>query len=459
MSTELLSAVAAASVAFAIAWLASRQRSVAAERARLARFAERVGLEPAQARTSAPRELERVAEHVEELQRRASRTSRVELRLRVAEDESARLRCILETLPDGVLVFEEGERLVAANAAARGLLRCAEEGALSLATARGDAELLAAIREVLRADLARGLCARKVELRGSGERDKAIWRVRALAATGPACTGVSRAVLLLEDQSYEEASARMRSEFVYGVSHELKTPLTSIQAALEMLVEDEEDGSGVSAEDRSRLLHLAHGESVRLARMIRELLELARVEAGLTQVRRERVEMAPLLTELREAHRPLAERKSIELAWEVSPYVPALQGDRELLRQALVNLIGNAIKYTPEGGRVALEATLDGEELEIAIADTGIGIGPEDLPRIFDKFYRASQAQSSRIPGTGLGLPLARYLVESHGGRIEVSSVLGQGSTFRVRLPVLASSAEEPALQLASIGGWSGGAR
>ncbi|MBK9385821.1 MAG: PAS domain-containing protein [Planctomycetes bacterium] len=456
MSSELLIAGAAALVASGCAWLVARQRAVAAERRRVTSFAERSGLELGEAR--AGRELGQLAEQVEELQRRAARASRSELRLRVAEEESARLRCILETLPDGVMVFEGGERLVAANAAARKLLRCPEDGAPALATARGDAELLAAIREVLRADLARGLCARKVELAGRGERERAIWRVRALVADGEACTGVPRAVLLLEDQSFEEASARMRSEFVYGVSHELKTPLTSIQASLEMLVEDEEDGGGVAAEDRSRLLHLAHGESVRLARMIQELLELARVEAGITQVRRERVEVAPLLGELREAHRPLAERKSIELDWRVSPYVPALQGDRELLRQALVNLISNAIKYTPEGGRVELDAALEGEELSIAVTDTGIGIGPEDLPRIFDKFYRASQAQSSRIPGTGLGLPLARYLVESHGGRIEVESVLGQGSTFRVRLPVLAAGGEEPVLQLASIGGWSGGA-
>jgi signal transduction histidine kinase len=192
--------------------------------------------------------------------------------------------------------------------------------------------------------------------------------------------------------------------------------------------------------------------------MIQELLELARVESGITQVRRERVDVGALLEELRAALHPLAERKSIDLVWRVSPYTPALRGDRELLRQALVNLIGNAIKYTPEGGQVQLDAALEGEELVLAVRDNGIGIGPEDLPRIFDKFFRASQAKSSRIPGTGLGLPLARYLVESHGGRIEVESELGQGSTFRVRLPVLAAPEAEPELELAAATGWSGGA-
>jgi two-component system phosphate regulon sensor histidine kinase PhoR len=463
MSALLALAAGAALGAGGLAWTLARARARAAERARLQALADVAGVEErAPAAPLVARSLE-LADHVAELRRRAANARAAELRARVAEEELARLRGVFEALHDGVLVFEEGERISGANAAARRLLRCAAGTAPTLGRSEAEPALLEALRAVLGADLARGVCARKVELARDGAR--ATYRVRGLDAAVRGASGPSGPVVLLEDITYEESSARMRAEFVYGVSHELKTPLTSIQACLEMLVEDdaaeadEERGPGVAPEDRARLLHLAHGESVRLARMIHELLELARVEAGIAQVRRERVEMGVLLQELRAVHAPLAQRKSIELDWCISPYVPSLRGDREQLRQAFVNLIGNAIKYTPEGGRIALRSSLEGEELVVSIADSGIGIGPEDLPRIFDKFFRASQAQSSRIPGTGLGLPLARYLIESHGGRIDVRSALGEGSTFLVRLPVPSGVEEESEMVLADTGGWTGGAR
>lgn len=462
MSALFALAAGSALGASGLAWKLAGRRARAVERARLAALAEVAGTPAATPDAPLPALWQQLGDQVAELRRRAGNARAAELRARVAEEGLEQLRGVFEALHDGVLVFEDGERLRAANAAARRLLRCEDGTAPTLARTSAEPALLEALRAVLAADLARGVCTRKVELARDGAR--AIYCVRGLDATRRGGGGPRGSVILLEDVTYEEASARMRAEFVYGVSHELKTPLTSIQACLEMLVEDdaassgEDGGSGVAPEDRARLLHLAHGESVRLARMIQELLELARVEAGIAQVRRERVEMAVLLQELRAMHAPLAQRKSIELAWRVSPYVPALRGDRELLRQAFVNLIGNAIKYTLEGGRIEFTATLEGEELVVSIADSGIGIGPEDLPRIFDKFFRASQAKSSRIPGTGLGLPLARYLIESHGGCIEVRSALGEGSTFLVRLPVPNGAEEGSAMVLAETSGWAGGA-
>jgi cell cycle sensor histidine kinase DivJ len=120
----------------------------------------------------------------------------------------------------------------------------------------------------------------------------------------------------------------------------------------------------------------------------------------------------------------------------VSDYLPNFVGDARLLRQALVNIVGNALKYTKADGSVALSARLEGSDLVVRVRDTGIGIAKEDVSRIFDKFFRAGSAEHSRVHGTGLGLPMARYIVERHGGRIEVTSEIGVGSEFVVFLPV-----------------------
>ncbi|MBL8754925.1 MAG: PAS domain-containing sensor histidine kinase, partial [Planctomycetes bacterium] len=241
-----------------------------------------------------------------------------------------------------------------------------------------------------------------------------------------------------------------KSEFIYSVSHELKTPLTAIQASLELAAEND----GLDPADRDKLVRVSYDESVRLSQMVVELLDLARIEAGITEFKRDTVNVRELLVGLQAMHQSLAERKRITLKWTVSDYLGDLVGDARLLRQALVNVVGNAVKYTKDGGEVSLTARLEGHELVTRVRDTGIGIAPEDVGRVFEKFFRAKSAQQSNLPGTGLGLPMARYIVERHRGRIEVASELGVGTEFRIYLPAsTADQDEEGAATLVSVDG------
>ena len=177
--------------------------------------------------------------------------------------------------------------------------------------------------------------------------------------------------------------------------------------------------------------------------MVQELLDLARIEAGITEFKRETIDMRELFQSLHALHQPVAEKRQIALKWDISDYLADLIGDARLLRQALVNVVGNGLKYTKAGGEVALTARLEGHELVVRVRDTGIGIAAEDQGRVFETFYRAKSAEQSAITGTGLGLPMARYIVERHRGRIEFTSELGVGTEFRVYLPVQSVDPDE----------------
>ncbi|MBL8737209.1 MAG: hypothetical protein JNL12_12325, partial [Planctomycetes bacterium] len=219
----------------------------------------------------------------------------------------------------------------------------------------------------------------------------------------------------------------------------LKTPLTAIQASLELA----NDGDDLDPSDRDKLIRVSYDESVRLSTMVQELLDLARIEAGITEFKRETIDMRELFQSLHALHQPVAEKRQIALKWDISDYLADLIGDARLLRQALVNVVGNGLKYTKAGGEVALTARLEGHELVVRVRDTGIGIAAEDQGRVFEKFYRAKSAEQSAITGTGLGLPMARYIVERHRGRIEFTSELGVGTEFRVYLPVQSVDPDE----------------
>lgn len=365
---------------------------------------------------------------VQRLAGRAARADQLQLRTIAAERRAALSDAVLGSLHDGVVVIDRTERVLYANQTARALLRCGDREHPTLDQAETPFEIAAGMRTVLAADLARGVKACRVEWQSDDRRHVYLIRAAVEASLGDE----QRAhVVVLEDWTAEERAARAKSEFIYGVSHELKTPLTAIQASLELANDD----PGLSPEDRDKLIRASYEESVRLSRMVAELLDLARVEAGITEFRRDTVDMRELFASLQGLHQPLADRKHVTLKWDISDYLADLVGDARLLRQAFVNIVGNAVKYTKAGGEVALTARLEGSEIVTRVRDTGIGIASEDQPRIFEKFFRAKSAEQAAIQGTGLGLPMARYIIERHRGRIELSSEIGVGTEFRVYLP------------------------
>jgi signal transduction histidine kinase/HAMP domain-containing protein len=251
-------------------------------------------------------------------------------------------------------------------------------------------------------------------------------------------------VAVLQADSYErehQAAQKLKelsdlkSEFVSKVSHELRTPLTSIMGAADNLL----DGiAGVLGERPRAYLVRIKDNSDRLLRLINELLDLSRIEAGKEEIRVTRFRLDALIQETVETLRPLAEERGVSLA---APQPPALtiRADRDKISRVLVNLLHNGIKFTPAGGRVEVAARGDAEWVTVNVEDSGVGIPPGEIERIFDKFHQVKRSRARGRPGSGLGLPISRQLVELHGGRLTAESTPGRGSTFRVLLPVAVS--------------------
>jgi two-component system sensor histidine kinase BaeS len=229
-----------------------------------------------------------------------------------------------------------------------------------------------------------------------------------------------------------EEAERHRRNLTADIAHELRTPLSNIQGYLEAI----RDGLIQPTPDT---IDTIHGQALHLSRLVEDLRLLAQVEAGELTLELSPTSMEELLQSGVEAVRPRAEAKGVSLSIETEPPLPALDLDSTRMAQVVGNLLENAITHTPEGGSVTVSAHADGSGIEVAVADTGPGIAPEDLPRLFDRFYRVDPSRSRSTGGTGLGLTIARRLVEAHGGTIEAESVLGAGSRFAIRLHSLQS--------------------
>ena len=229
-----------------------------------------------------------------------------------------------------------------------------------------------------------------------------------------------------------KAVDKMKSDFFSMMSHELRTPLTSIKEGTALL---QEGIAGTITEKQKRLLTIIAGESRRLIDLVNSLLDLSKMEAGMMSYRFEKGSPVPLIEKVMTEMVPLVEAKKIELQTRIEGKLPSLRIDRERILQVLRNLVGNAVKFTPDGGRVRVSARPVDHGVEISVADTGPGIPLEDLKSIFDKFQQAAPVGSYRIKGTGLGLAIVKHIVTSHGGRIWAESEPGQGSTFILVLP------------------------
>jgi signal transduction histidine kinase len=221
-----------------------------------------------------------------------------------------------------------------------------------------------------------------------------------------------------------------QSDVIAEMVHELRNPLTALTAAAHLLLRPE-----LPEEQRQRLGKAVHEEVQRLNGMASDFLDLARLESGRGRLAREPVDLPGLVAETLEVMRLLAEQEQIEVLSEIDRHLPPISGDRNRLKQLLINLLTNAIKYNHSGGTITIRLGRDQGEILLSVSDSGRGIPPESLPHIFERFYRVPE-QEGRVSGTGLGLAIARRIAESHGGRIEVESEIGRGTTFTVHLPV-----------------------
>ena len=258
--------------------------------------------------------------------------------------------------------------------------------------------------------------------------------------------------LALEQQARREAESAnaVKDEFLAAVSHELRTPLTTIKTLTRVLLR-----KNPTEEERREYLEDIASECERQIDLVHNLLDLSRVKVGGVEIRSGRVDVGEVLRACEKIVRPAAVERNQELIVESVSDLPPVRADQSALRRALCAVAENAIKYTPDGGRIILRARRDedGGRVAIEVEDTGVGVRAEDLPRIFDRFYRgragagdgAGNLDEQEVPGIGLGLHLARVLVEGMGGSIEASSRVGHGSTFTLRLPVWRDETDDEA--------------
>ncbi|HZQ39030.1 MAG TPA: ATP-binding protein, partial [Dehalococcoidia bacterium] len=238
---------------------------------------------------------------------------------------------------------------------------------------------------------------------------------------------------LLHDLTAIRRSEGQRRDLVSNLSHELRTPLASIKAVVQVLAE-----GGFHEEDEGarELLGGVDHEVDRLTQLVDEMLELSRIESGQLPFQFESVDAAQICADAVRRLAAQAERAGVALRWNAEPELPALRADPERLLRAVINLAHNAIKFTPAGGSVTVEARRHGGMGEIAVRDTGIGIPQAEQERIFERFYKVDRARSST--GTGLGLAIVKHTAQAHGGRVEVESSPGAGATFRMLIPFAA---------------------
>ena len=271
---------------------------------------------------------------------------------------------------------------------------------------------------------------REITFGGSSPRHF-ILRLSPVCENGDNRGAVVGIVASLSDITKQQELQQMKTEVVSLVTHELRTPLTAIQGMSEVLAQFDVDPG------RRREMHTAiNEEAKRLARMIDEYLDITRLEAGARPLRKMPLRVDALIERVLLLLDPLASSRGIPITREFDKNLPAVMADADLLTQAVTNVIANAIKYSPRGRQIRVSVRTDGNDLLIAVADKGYGIAPQDVKRIFEKFYRVSRVENADEPGTGLGLAFVREIMDSHGGYATVESELGTGSTFTLHLPV-----------------------
>ena len=347
--------------------------------------------------------------------------------------DRARLRAVLASMVEGVLVLDRQGRILLMNDA---LLRMLP-GADASAVGRPFIEVFRhhPLNELVGAVLEGGEDRRQeVTLLMPEERmfqlQASVARPELVEGPGQDQRGVA-AVLVFHDITELKRLERIRKDFVANASHELKTPLTSISGYVEALVDGAKDDPATCAQ----FLGIIQKHTESLKAILSDLLQLSTIESGVYRWKRQEVAVAELIDRAARVLRPVAKRRQQSLTVRPCEASLMIRGDLDRLTEALINLLDNAVKYTPEGGSVTVEAAAVDDGVRIAVTDTGMGIPPKELPRIFERFYRVDRARSREVSGTGLGLSIVKHIVEAHGGRVAVESTVGQGSTFSLHLP------------------------
>jgi two-component system phosphate regulon sensor histidine kinase PhoR len=360
---------------------------------------------------------------------------RIREQLTTLAEERGRLEAVLDHMADGVLITGGNGRVELINAAAARLLDTDEERALSHSFAQVAPyhpliELWKACRErgeeqVDMVEVSRHGLFLQAIVTPFGYRSSQEEQGEPLDEAG-----AEGYLVILQDLTRVRRLETVRRDFISNISHELRTPLAGLKALVDTL-------RGGAIKDRraaKRFLKRMDAEVDTLTQMVEELLELSRIESGQAPLRMAPTLVSEVVVPPVDRLRPQAERAGVEFTVLLPAELPPVLVDAERARLVLTNLVHNAIKFTPPGGQITVGAQPAGEDITISVQDTGVGIPADDLPRIFERFYKADRARSGG--GTGLGLAIAKHIVQGHGGRIWAESIEGEGSTFYFTLPV-----------------------
>jgi len=335
-------------------------------------------------------------------------------------DERSNLATVLSNLTDGVVMTDSEERILLVNSAAEHLFDFREENIIghTLIEELHDYE----IDEVVKKSINSGH-EQNAQLESAGR------FLRVIAV--PISPGKSSATLVLfQDLTELRNLQTMRRELIGNISHDLKTPIAGIKAMVETL----QDGAINDKKAAMDFLTRIDDEVNRLTQMVSEITELSRIETGRAELKKEPININMLIREVVAQMNPLADNLPVIITTSLDPSLPIVKVDKDRIRQTLINLIHNAIKFNHAGGKIVISTNYDSMSLFVNIADTGAGISREDLPHIFERFYKADKSRAKG--GSGLGLAIAKHTIQAHGGNISVKSEQGKGSVFSFNLPI-----------------------
>lgn len=343
---------------------------------------------------------------------------------RIASGE-AKLETVLSGMVEGVILTDEKGAILMANPSARKtfFIDTAPEGKTPIEVVRNSS-----VQEITDRILRGGkrTAIEEIQLNRPDERS-----VKVSAAAVMKEGELSGALLVFHDITELRHLERVRQDFVANVSHELRTPLSSIKGYSETLLE-----SGVKdPKDQKEFLGIIYRESDRLAKLIDDILDLSKIESGKMAMVFLPLDLRPVVKRVCSILENQAAAKSLGISADIPEGLPRLLADEGRLSQVMLNLLDNAVKYTPEKGSIRISAAQDGGFVRVDVSDTGVGIPESDIPRIFERFYRVDKARSRELGGTGLGLSIVKHIVQAHGGQVSVKSAPGKGTTFSFTIP------------------------
>ena len=349
---------------------------------------------------------------------------------RVIARKLQRFMSLLDSMNEGVLILDNSGKIAFANEEMNRFLSCAgsEASGAHYSDCVINSALLQLIDEGMSDENLSGVRTEDFESEIDGNTQ--FLQVRSSFGYIGNQIPVGR-ILLVRDITKAKAMDSLQVNFVDGVVHELRSPLTSILGYVEMLV----DGSAPDEETQRDFYNIIYGETYRLSNLIDNLLNMSNIEGGAVKLNPSPTRLAKFIDDGLDAIRPQCEQNGVELISELPERLPTIDVDKDLFKIIITNLLSNAAKYTPPGGRIYISFESGIDEITLSIRDTGIGISESDLPHIFEKFYRSDSNESSSIHGSGVGLSIALMIVKLHDGDIRVKSVPNEGTTFAIVLP------------------------